>query len=82
MPSRRRDRPVRHLTWRVRIFAAGAVLALWGMSRGIEWLVNLAIGVLLVGFLLRFLPEADEDRTDADEDRADADEDRADADQD
>jgi hypothetical protein len=64
IPSRRRDRPVRHLQWRMRTFALGAVLALFGMSRGIDWLVDVAIGVLVLGFLLRFLPEADEDGPD------------------
>ncbi|MBW3536043.1 MAG: hypothetical protein KY453_12660 [Gemmatimonadetes bacterium] len=48
---------VRHLEWRVRLFGAGAILALVGMVRNAEWLVNLAIGVLLLGFALRFVPE-------------------------
>ena len=48
---------VRHLEWRVRLFGAGAILALVGMAADAEWLVNVAIGVLVVGFLLRFVPE-------------------------
>ncbi len=55
--SRDSDRPVRHLEWRVRLFAAGAALALAGMYMRLDWLINVALGVLLVGFALRFLPE-------------------------
>lgn len=60
-PSRDADRPVRHLTWRVRLFAAGAALALAGMYLRMDWLINVALAVLLLGFGLRFLPERDED---------------------
>lgn len=49
----------RHLEWRVRILGVGAVLALAGMWAGEEWLVNLAIAVLVGGFLLRFVDERD-----------------------
>lgn len=58
---------VRHLEWRVRLFGAGAILALVGMVSGTEWLVNVAIGVLLLGFALRFVPERGEE-----EERGDA----------
>ena len=54
-----RDRPVRHLEWRVRIFGASAILALVGMWAQWRWLINVAIAVLLLGFLLRFLPARD-----------------------
>lgn len=53
------NRPVRHLEWRVRILGVGAALGLAGMFLDVGWLVNVAIGVLLVGFALRFLPEGD-----------------------
>lgn len=56
---------VRHLEWRVRLFGAGAILALVGMASGVEWLVNVAIGVLLVGFALRFVPERGDEEEDA-----------------
>ena len=63
-PSRRSDRPVRHLQWRVRLFGAGALLALGGMFLRLDWLVNVALAVLLVGFLLRFLPDDDPEAED------------------
>lgn len=49
-------RPVRHLEWRVRLLGVGAVLALAGMAMERTWMVNVAIAVLAVGFLLRFVP--------------------------
>ena len=57
--DRSRDRPVRHLEWRVRIFGAGAILALVGMWAQWRWLITVALAVLLLGFLLRFLPPRD-----------------------
>ncbi|MEQ9569398.1 MAG: hypothetical protein RLN75_04350 [Longimicrobiales bacterium] len=54
------NRPVRHLEWRVRILGIGAVLGLAGMFRDAGWMVNVAIGVLVLGFFLRFLPAGDE----------------------
>lgn len=45
-----------HLVWRARILGLGAVLALAGMATEREWLVNVAIGILILGFGLRFLP--------------------------
>ena len=44
------------LEWKVRIFAAGAALAIGGMVLRIEWLVTVAIVVLVGGFMIRFLP--------------------------
>lgn len=49
-------RPIRHLEWRVRLLGVGAVLALAGMYFDYGWMVNVAIGVLLISFVLRFLP--------------------------
>ena len=43
----------RHLEWRVRAFGMGAILALAGMWTEQPWLINVAIGVLGVGILLR-----------------------------
>lgn len=54
------DRPIRHLEWRVRILGVGAVLGLAGMYFDSGWMVNGAIGVLVLGFFLRFLPGSDE----------------------
>ena len=44
-----------HLEWRVRLFGMGAILAVVGMGAEQPWLINLAIGVLGVGFLLGLL---------------------------
>ncbi len=57
--DRSRDRPVRHLEWRVRLLGVGAVLALAGMMMESDWMVNLAIGVLVVTFALRFVSRGD-----------------------
>jgi hypothetical protein len=45
-----------HLDWKVRIFFLGALLALVGIARDSRLLVGLAVGVLLLGFVLRFIP--------------------------
>ncbi len=45
--------PGPYLEWRVRLLGAGAILALAGIWADVGWLVNVAIGFLLVGFLLR-----------------------------
>jgi hypothetical protein len=55
-PSRDRRGPDRWLNVKVAIFCLGAGIALVGIASGKNWVVNLAIGVLAVGFLLRFLP--------------------------
>ena len=60
MVDRRRDRPVRHLELRVTLFGAGAILALVGMATEQSWLINVAIAVLIVGVLVRFLPGSKE----------------------
>ncbi|MEK9501010.1 hypothetical protein [Gaopeijia maritima] len=59
-------RPIRHLEWRVRLLGVGAVLALAGMYFDAGWMVNAAIGVLLISFVLRFLPGGDEPVADDD----------------
>lgn len=59
--------------WKVRLFVIGAVLAVVGMATEIQWLVGVAIVILLGGFLVRFLPggrgevagESDSDRSGA-----------------
>ena len=45
-----------YLVWKVRIFTVGAVLAMVGMYREERWMTGAAILVLLLGFVLRFLP--------------------------
>ncbi|MDE2763155.1 MAG: hypothetical protein OXQ94_15735 [Gemmatimonadota bacterium] len=56
-PSRERRGEDRFLAWKVRIFVAGAALALAGIGMSLSWLVWVGIGVLVVGLLLRFLPD-------------------------
>jgi hypothetical protein len=53
------DREVKHLEWRIRIFGGGAILALVGLYFEAGWMIWVAIGVLVAGFLLRFLPRRD-----------------------
>ena len=43
------------LEWRVRLMGAGAIVALVGIWADADWLVNAAIVLLFVGFLLRFV---------------------------
>ena len=57
--SRRRG-PGSHLEWRIRIFGVGAILGIAGMIAEMRWMIWIALGVLMVGFLLRFLPGGDE----------------------
>jgi hypothetical protein len=44
------------LPWKVRLFVAGAALAVVGMAVDSNVLVGIAIGVLAFGFMIRFLP--------------------------
>ena len=53
--SKRRD--LRHLEWKVRLFGIGAAMGLGGIWFESSWLVLGGIAVLLVGFVLRFLPK-------------------------
>ena len=55
----RRSNAVRrgHLAWRVRLFSGAALLAMIGIARGMSWLIWVALGLLLLGFFLRFAPE-------------------------
>ena len=38
------------------LFVIGGAIAILGIGLGRDWLINVAIVVLLIGFLLRFLP--------------------------
>ena len=55
--DRSRDRPARHLEWRVRLLGVGAVVALAGIYFDSSWMVNVAIVILLTGFAIRFAPD-------------------------
>jgi len=55
--GRRRAGPDRFLLVKLATLILGGVLGLVGMRVGNSLLVSVAIGVVLVGFLLRFLPK-------------------------
>ena len=57
--EKRGDDPL--LNIKVAIFCLGAGTALVGMATDTRWIVTLATGILLVGFLLRFLPRRKSD---------------------
>ncbi len=44
------------LQWKIRFFVAGSALAVIGMATEHDWLLLAGVGVLFIGFLLRFLP--------------------------
>ena len=49
----RRTQPtMRHLEARIALFGAGAILAMVGIWAQQGWLINVAIAVLLIGFML------------------------------
>jgi hypothetical protein len=60
----------RHLEWRVRVFGMGAILALAGMWAEQPWLINVAIGVLGVGTLLRLFARRGISREETEEDES------------
>lgn len=47
-----------HLEWKIRLFAAGAVLGVSGMYLEERWVTGAGIAVLLAGALLRLVPGA------------------------
>ncbi len=68
--TRSRERSLKHLEWRVRLFGAGALLALVGISLQASWLIYTAIAVLVAGVTLRLLegsPPDDDDSNAHDE---------------
>jgi hypothetical protein len=67
----RRDEPSRFVWLKVGLFFAGAAVLLAGMVMERDVLVAVAIGILGVGFLLRFLERRDPVRWVADEDDPD-----------
>lgn len=62
--DRSTEREAKHLDWRIRLFGAGAVLAVVGMYYDSRWVIWLAITVLGAGFFLRFLPLGRKDEGD------------------
>ena len=71
--NRSRERSLKHLEWRVRLFGAGALLALVGISLQASWLIYTAIAVLVAGVALRFLEGSppDDDDSNAHEEESD-----------
>lgn len=67
----RSRRAGRHLAWKVRLFSAGAVLALAGIFLDDRWITGVAIVVLTAGMALRFLPmhEAEDEEDGSGENR-------------
>ena len=53
----RRRRPSHYLVWKIRIFGVAAVVALVGMYLNNPWITGTALVMLLLGMLLRFLPQ-------------------------
>lgn len=58
LPSRSRTGPDKFLRWKTvtLVVGVGLILAAYRLER--SWLVWVAIGVLAVGFVLRFLPHS------------------------
>ncbi len=54
--SRRRHGPDRYLPWKTVALVGAAVLILLADRFAVRWPVWIAIGLLLVAFVLRFLP--------------------------
>jgi hypothetical protein len=54
--SREKRGPDPYLSAKVAIFCIGVVVAFIGMKLDKSWIISLAIGILLVGFILRFFP--------------------------
>ena len=74
--TRSRKRSLRHLEWRVRLFGAGALLALVGVSLQASWLIYTAIAVLVAGVALRFLEGSPPDDGDSNDHEEESDGDR------
>lgn len=64
-----RDRRAgKYLEWKVRIFIVAAVVALVAMALESRWLTAVAIAILVLGLLLRFLPGEPEELEAAEDD--------------
>jgi len=58
LPSRSRSGPDKYLPWKTITLVVGVVLILAAYRLDRPWLVWVAIGVLALGFVLRFLPQS------------------------
>ena len=43
-----------HLEWRIRLFGAGAIIGMVGILYDARWMIWVSIGVLVLGFMLRY----------------------------
>lgn len=57
--SAKRGGPDPHLHWKIAAFVIGAAFGVAGMLRGSRWLLGIAIAILAIGALLRFVPHTD-----------------------
>ena len=64
--SRKQRGPDPFLAAKVAIFCIGVVVAFLGMKLNKSWIISIAIGILLVGFILRFFPREKNDKDDPD----------------
>jgi fatty acid desaturase len=55
-PSRDPEHRAHRLDLRLWLFGAGAVVALIGMYSGQGWIIYLAVALLAIGIIARFLP--------------------------
>ena len=53
----RRPRSNKYLAWKIRIFATAAVVAVVGMSLDNPYVTGAALVLLIIGMLLRLLPD-------------------------
>jgi hypothetical protein len=53
----RRPRSNKHLVWKIRIFAVAAVVAMVGIYLDNPYVTGVALFLLIIGVLLRFVPE-------------------------
>jgi hypothetical protein len=57
----RRPRSNRHLIWKIRLFSAAAVIALVGMYLDNPYVTGVALFLLILGMMLRLLPDRKQD---------------------
>lgn len=53
----RKPRSNRFLVWKIRLFTAAALVAFVGMSLNNPYVTGVALVLLFIGMLLRFVPE-------------------------
>ena len=53
-----RTGPDKYLPWKMGGLIIGVALILLGERLGLRWMIWIAIGILAIAFLLRFLPDS------------------------